>query len=86
MSVLPSGLDRINDYGAPASLAMQARRTVEQEALVMRVRQFERDTKRLMRDLEACPNLNRQALFAGQGMLAAGVMLLVRSITREEIF
>ena len=83
MSAVPSAP---HDYGAPASLAMQARRTVEQEALVMRVRQFERDTKRLMRDLEACQNLNRQAFFAGQGMLAAGVMLLVRSITREEIF
>lgn len=77
---------RDRDYGAPASLAMQAKRTPEQEALVMTVRQFEREARRLIRELEKHPPINRQALYAGETMLAAGLMLIVRAITREDLF
>lgn len=74
------------DHGAPASLAVHAQRTAEQEALVMHVKQFEREVRRLVRELESRPGLNRQALYAGESMLAAGVMLMVRAITREDMF
>lgn len=73
-------------YGAPASLAMQAKRTVEQEALVMHVKQFEREARRLVKELEGQPIVNRQALFSGEALLAAGLMLMVRAITRDEMF
>lgn len=73
-------------HGAPISLAMQAERQAEQEALLMTVRQFEREAGRLVNELESRQVLNRQALYAGESMLAAAILLLKRAVGQEKLF
>ncbi len=76
----------MEDHGAPASLAMQAKRTVEQEALVQHVRSLERQIRALVKDLESHHTNDRQWLAIGRTHLAIGTMCLVRAITRQDFF
>jgi hypothetical protein len=64
---------------------MQSQRTVEQEALVSHVRALENQARLLIRELESHREVSRQALFFGEGLLAAGLSMIVKAITREEI-
>jgi len=76
----------MEDHGAPASLAMQARRTVEQEALVMHVRALERQARALVEELEANRNVERQGLIWARFMLKTACHTLGCAITREDFF
>jgi len=76
----------LKDHGAPPSLAIEARRTVEQEALVQHCRALERQARALLKDLESHHIADRQWLAIGRTHLAIGCMCLVRAVTRQDFF
>jgi hypothetical protein len=75
----------MTDHGAPLSLRMKAERTVQQEALISHVRTLEKQARLIVRELELNRDVSRQALLFGEGLIASGLTMLVKAITREDI-
>lgn len=74
----------MTDYGAPASLVMQAKRTVEQEVMVTHVNSFEKQAMHIIKELGTQHRIDRHSLIMGRTFLRIGCMLLRRAATNDE--
>lgn len=73
-----------NTHGAPASLALEARRTAEQEERILQVRALQRQARALCVELETAHGVDYTALKLGRAFLRFGCMSLVNAITRTQ--
>lgn len=73
-----------NTHGAPVSLALEARRTAEQEERILQVEALKRQARALCVELESAHGVDYTALKLGRAFLRFGCMSLVNAITRKQ--